>query len=192
MTEKPEMDHPHDMTRPEVTAFYRRQSDLFNAYRTRLAEAHAAHDGPITEVNVAFRMGGLSTFDLARQALADIGRPTDDRLTIEMAHCYVEKLERQIDEVAIADPEPTIESAARDYWLYFMGCVPTVETWHDMTEEQQHERAWGLLNTLEDYPDVAAHAFRLAMPHLLRAVIEADKRRRNPLRVVTDEDGGRA
>jgi hypothetical protein len=173
-----EINFPTDSSYEAVTAFYRCKDPFFDAYNS-VIEENNQHVGPITEPS----SGGVTNYQAAQIALARVGRPTDDPMTIRMAEAYVGRLREEIKQKA--DPViPTITSAVLDLWFPYAGSIPDVEAWNDMPDDEQAEWAQELVeHHLID--EALIDAVKLAMPLLLDHAIRESQRRK--LAVVEDE-----
>lgn len=169
---------PADRSYPAVLAYYREQFPILDAY-LQVVEEHNQHTGPITEPST----GGVDTITAAKIALSRLDRPCDD-LSVQMAYAYVERLRYEVRDCADPIP-PSVSCALLGYFVPLAGCLPDVEAWTAMDEEDQRDHAAELA---EDLPhEVLPELLRIAMPALLRHVIDQDRRHRNPLHVVKPE-----
>lgn len=177
-----EIDFPTDSSYEAVTAFYRCKDSFFDAYNS-VIEENNHHVGPITEPST----GGVTNYQAAQIALARIGKPTDDPLSIRMAEAYISQLREEIKQTA--DPViPTITGALLDLWFPFSGCIPDVQAWSDMPDDEQAQWAQELVeHHLVD--EALIDAVKLAMPVLLDHAIRESQRRK--LASVKDEEGER-
>lgn len=173
-----EIDFPGDLSYESVTAFYRRQHPLLDAYLS-VIEEHNRHDGPITEPST----GGVSNYQAAQIALRHIGKPTDDPLIIRMTEAYINQLRAEVKQSADR-VIPTISSALLDLWFPYSGCLPDVEAWNGMPDDEQAQWAQELVDHhLID--EALIDAVKLAMPVLLEHAIGESQRRK--LASVKDE-----
>jgi hypothetical protein len=177
-----EIDFPTDSSYEAVTAFYRRKDPFFDAYNS-VIEENNQHVGPITEPST----GGVTTYQAAQIALARVGRPTDDPMTIRHAEAYISHLREEIKQAADR-VVPTITSALLDLWFPWSGAIPDVEAWNAMPDDEQWQWAAELVDHhLVD--EALVDAVKLAMPVLIEHAIAESQRRK--LAAVKDQEDER-
>jgi len=153
--------HPEDTSYAATKARYRDLFPLYNAWWSVMDETK--HDRPITEAH-----HGMDALAMARIALARIGRPTDDKLTISMADAFVHKLEREVCETS-DDEDPTLRSVVVGYFFGFDDHLMTPAEWSELDDEDKHGHAAELAEAMPD--EVVARVLEMAMPMVLAEVI---------------------
>lgn len=153
--------HPEDTSYAATKAKYRGLFPLYNAWW--LAREDRKPAGSITEPQQ-----GTDVMVLAREALARIGRPTDDKLTIEMADAFVRKIDAEVAETS-DDDDPTLQSVILNYFFSYDDHVPTPAEW---AAQSEGDRAGDAQEIAEAMPaEVMARVLEMAMPMVLAQVI---------------------
>jgi hypothetical protein len=169
-----------------VRDHYYRKFPLLRAYD----ELTRKHNSGQRSINEPWD-GGLSSHQITRLALIEIGKPPRDLDDIRMAEQYVRELQREVHGQYPA-PAPDLTDAIISAEYQWAGCVSTAEDFNAMDEATARDHIDGLVDELQHRGAVEDHLRELlmiALPEIYTRITADSEALRNRTRLASVQGG---
>jgi hypothetical protein len=169
-----------------VRDHYYRKFPLLRAYD----ELTRKHNSGQRSINEPWD-GGLSSYQITRLALIEIGKPPRDLDDIRMAEQYVRELQREVSEMYPA-PAPDLADAIISAEYQWAGCVTRAEHFAAMDEADKRDHVDGLLDELMHRGAVEDHVRELlmiALPEIYARITAHSEALRNRAQLTSVQGG---